>query len=783
MDARTRLSLRDDVMIRPLNEVPESIRERLDGAPDDFVISQSRGRNASMLVDARFAELIQSFKRPLTFAEAVIEFSRPRELDPEEVLEAAWPIVSRLTHRGILVDETDEEARAASRQSFQPGNRVEDLTIVRCLQVLDDGELYQVLHEHGFAAFKFARHPAALDHEAEILAHLEGDVAPEFLRRADVDAGPYLLMEWCHGVDVGEAAVEWRERRGAEARLLNLCRAVARAYARLHELDVIQGDVHPRNVLIDRGGRARLIDFALARRTSSPSWDAERGRPGVPFYFEPELARSILAGRGPLAPSPAGEQFAVAALIYYLLTGTHYSNFSLEQSQLYPHIAQARPVAFVERGLEPRPRLEAILKRALSQDPADRFPSMRAFADALGGLPDRRANPLPAPHAPIRAPQDLLANAELEGPWLEEGLGRPPTASVSYGAAGLALALYRIACQRDDPHKLALADVWCRHAQREAEGPDGLRPDPAYFGTEPVELVSAFHSAAGISAVAARVAWARADAYSLHEAVHSYLTFADNTTGGFDLIQGRAGLLLGCALLLDLMTDPEPRLVELGQRLFDELRSHLAGKSPADGTAYADLGIAHGWAGGLYASLQWCRAAGRQLPPDLERQLDTLAALAVPVGRGFEWRGVGHGSGEGLSASWCRGSAGHVFLWTLAAHTLGNAPRGDDPAFEDLAIGAGWHAWESPELAANLCCGLAGRAYAMLRLYKHTGERLWLDRARDLASRASREGRFEDEYPHSLYKGEVVLSVLKADLERPGEAVMPFFEETSIPAA
>ena len=81
-----------------------------------------------------------------------------------------------------------------------------------------------------------------------------------------------------------------------------------------------------------------------------------------------------------------------------------------------------------------------------------------------------------------------------------------------------------------------------------------------------------------------------------------------------------------------------------------------------------------------------------------------------------------------------------------------------------------------PEQIVTLCCGLAGRAYALLNFYRHTNETLWLDRARDLALRAARVGNIPEEYRHSLYKGEFGLAVLAADLEEPNEATMPFFE-------
>src|SRR6185369_13990010 len=127
-------------------------------------------------------------------------------------------------------------------------------------------------------------------------------------------------------------------------------------------------------------------------------------------------------------------------------------------------------------------------------------------------------------------------------------------------------------------------------------------------------------------------------------------------------------------------------------------------------------------------------------------------------------------------AGWCNGSAGHTFLWTLA-HKLYN-----DPQYLDLAERAAIDAFEGNGGGHGLCCGFAGQAYAQLNLYKHTGERRWLEHARRLSEKAAAFGnmmirRDEDGLPHSLYKGDVGAAVLIVDLERPETAAMPFFEE------
>ena len=100
-----------------------------------------------------------------------------------------------------------------------------------------------------------------------------------------------------------------------------------------------------------------------------------------------------------------------------------------------------------------------------------------------------------------------------------------------------------------------------------------------------------------------------------------------------------------------------------------------------------------------------------------------------------------------------------------------------NPGYLALAEGAAWNAWEAPDGHDSLCCGLAGRAYALLNLHRHGGGHEWLERARELAHRAALAVDRAPEPPHCLYSGALGVAVLAADLARPEEAAMPFFEE------
>jgi serine/threonine-protein kinase len=76
----------------------------------------------------------------------------------------------------------------------------------------------------------------------------------------------------------------------------------------------------------------------------------------------------------------------------------------------------------------------------------------------------------------------------------------------------------------------------------------------------------------------------------------------------------------------------------------------------------------------------------------------------------------------------------------------------------------------------SLCCGDAGRAYALLALHRRTGDEAWLPRARTLADRAMAAAGDPASAPPSLYQGPLGVAVLLADLERPEWARMPLFE-------
>ncbi len=772
------LALNTDVLLIPVADLPEESRTKLDCGPDDFAVSRLQGRSGSKIVDADAARLLERFRQPRTVIEAVILYGREKQVEPDEVLQDAFPLLRSLVDGGFLVAAGDGGA-APGATGLAAGHPVLDGVIARVLQVLDDTEVHVLARGDGHSVVKLERGGGGrvrerLAHEAAFLEHLDGVVAPRLLRRGEHEGRACLEIEAIAGVDTTTAALEWRERGLAgRAGLLALSRAVADAYATLHERGALHGDVHPRNALVQADGRVRLIDFGLASGLPGSSLPATAERGGVPFFYEPELARTSVTG-APCPATAAGEQHAVAALVYLAITGAHWQEFRLAREEMLEDIATLRPLTFRERGAPPWPEMEAVLLRALAQEPAERFPSVRAFADALAGLAVGADATGPSDSVLRRKVDEALAAADIDGRWTRDGLAPAPFCSVNYGEAGVAAALLQIAQRRDDGRALALAAVWARRATRGMEREGAFHNAAIDITPEVVGESSPYHSPSGVHAVAALIARATSNPRAHAEEIGRFLAAAERPGAGLDLTLGRSSTLLAAAILLDATPDAWSGVAALrafGDRALAEIWRELDAKPEVPEADIEYPGLAHGWAGFAYAALQWCRVSNASVPEGLPRRLDELARLARPSGRGLEWPWVlRRGSEANTMGGWCNGSSGHLFLWTLAYEVLGDA------RWLEMALGAGWNTWEAPDSGVTLCCGLAGRAYALLALNRATGDGAWLDRARVLARRAAAPTQRPGDYPHALFKGDLGLAVLAADLERPAEAAMPMFE-------
>jgi serine/threonine protein kinase len=151
----------------------------------------------------------------------------------------------------------------------------------------------------------------ALFREARLAARL---AHPNLVRVLDYDAeGPlaFVVMERLHGWTM-ETLIDGRGGMGwAQAAALG--RQVAAALAHAHGRLVAHGDLKPENLLIDRAGEVKLLDFGAARGLG-PSGPVAAFAGFTPRYATRELAAGA-------APEPQDDLHALAVILHRLATG------------------------------------------------------------------------------------------------------------------------------------------------------------------------------------------------------------------------------------------------------------------------------------------------------------------------------------------------------------------------------------------------------------------------------------------------------------------------------
>jgi len=222
----------------------------------------------------------------------------------------------------------------------------------------------------------------------------------------------FIAMEFVPGMSL----LHWQEQhplrdpRAFDARLRLYLQAAA-GLAAAHQCGLIHRDFKPDNVLVGDDGRARVLDFGLARALSPTSPVEEQPASSVSLAgtsFDNlkssrerlTQAGSIMGTPGYMAPEQVSgdeadarsDQFSFCAALYEALYGV--LPFPGETFEKFAENVRtaALPSALPRAlgGIEVPTVIERALRRGLSRDPAARFPSMPALIRELehGLLPD-----------------------------------------------------------------------------------------------------------------------------------------------------------------------------------------------------------------------------------------------------------------------------------------------------------------------------------------------------------------------------------------------------------
>ena len=322
------------------------------------------------------------------------------------------------------VSGTGSGSKSGSRSGGEPGTNNPDepsrdaaaTTATSSVPVLSDFEIQEQIGQGGMGTIYRARQRSldrivalkVLDpkrsnatkigrfqREARAMSELRHPNIVSILQVGEEQGTHYFAMELVTGPTLQEVLDEGRL---TIAERMDLVLQVAHGLAYAHAKGVVHRDVKPANVILDDEGTPKVADFGLARHVEE---DVQLTRDGAilgtPYYMSPEQIRGQ---RGEIGPHT--DQFALGIVLYEAVTG-ELPFHGTSTVDIYQRIMNEDPIPIERQLAHPPPGLALVCMKALAKDPAQRYPSIDAFAKDLRAVIAARPISLRPPSSLARA--------------------------------------------------------------------------------------------------------------------------------------------------------------------------------------------------------------------------------------------------------------------------------------------------------------------------------------------------------------------------------------------
>ncbi len=180
----------------------------------------------------------------------------------------------------------------------------------------------------------------------------------------------YYVTEYIEGQTLREWINDHPEPDMAKVR--DILRQLIQGLRSMHRLDMLHQDLKPENIMIDKTGTVKIIDFGSVKVASMAEGEQVNRRQvpaGAVDYTAPEY---LLYGDG----DNKSDLYSLGAIIYEMLT------HKLPYGKGFSSIRRARHLTYipaVQVNVNIPPWIDAVLKKAVEKDPRERYQSLSLF--------------------------------------------------------------------------------------------------------------------------------------------------------------------------------------------------------------------------------------------------------------------------------------------------------------------------------------------------------------------------------------------------------------------
>ena len=305
--------------------------------------------------------------------------------------------------------------------------------------------------------------------EAQAAASLNAPAIVSVFDTGEDERGvPYIVMEFVDGRTLRDVLLD--EGRLLPTRALEVTAEVCGALDAAHAAGIVHRDIKPGNVMLNRAGEVKVMDFGIARAASDASSAMTQTAAviGTAAYLSPEQARGEHV-------DARSDLYSTGCLLYELITGAPPFTGDSAVSVAYQHVREdPQPPSAYDDTLPAS--VDAVVLKAMAKNPANRYQSADEMREDL--LRAARGEEVLA--TPVLEPVAVLAPAAYTAV-APVDRKRTVQRGIAYGLFGLVLVALMVG--------VALL-------VRGLLGADaGLVPAPALVGLSQAEAVAALEEA------------------------------------------------------------------------------------------------------------------------------------------------------------------------------------------------------------------------------------------------------------------------------------------------
>jgi predicted Ser/Thr protein kinase len=366
--------------VTSFEEIPHIYRQ-------GYYILHDAKRDTEYLINASVQYFLNKFSTERTLSEILNEIAVEINSSPDVIEGTVSSFFDFARKRKILVEAGKKEMDEEQQELYKAGDSINEYCIAEVMHNSSYTELYVVGDISSKERFvikllnrnkvdnpdKYEAEVNDLKREYQLLQKTKGidAVSRAYSFEKEQQGNAFILLEYICGKSLSRFLREAEDLRHEDS--IKFIKEILRAFAALHERNLVHGDIHAGNVLIDENKKVRIIDLGLTRDTT-----AEKNQllpfGGVNFYMPPERISITTIGKFSKEPDLYSDVYQIGILMYLVLYNSlPFKGFIWEElaANIKQETVQLSPRSFLNHPVDNG--LLKVINKCLDKEPLNRY--------------------------------------------------------------------------------------------------------------------------------------------------------------------------------------------------------------------------------------------------------------------------------------------------------------------------------------------------------------------------------------------------------------------------